>query len=197
MVQSSIAILLRRGADPNLPNLAVETPFLALFNRRARAVSAIAAVVPILLDHGADPTLPDTVGNYPIYKAAEILSAEKFKPVVYAATRKLGLRNTDELDTWLKGWKDIFELEDSSEVLRTLNYLCETWDGGKGLRLKMQSTAVAVLAEMHMERTGDLFSNEEQVHEKRNRMAAIIRDCRAQNVQIDWKYIDDLLELCR
>ena len=57
----------------------------------------------------------------------------------------------------------------------------------------MKSNAFAILAEKHLRMVDERF---QQLSIKRDDMAVILRDCRTQNITVDAKYFDRLLDVC-
>jgi hypothetical protein len=105
---------------------------------------------------------------------------------------------TTEIDasTWWYDWDQALKAEEWTEAKNIIN-------SNRGSSLteidkKLQASSFLAVAERHLEKTKNMFQGDTfMVEKRRKRVAAILRDYRAQGVQIDSTFIDYLLELCQ
>ena len=202
-VEDLMEIMLRKGADPNQRNRNGETPLLLMFTEKRNKVQVVMKAMSTLLSHGADPMLCDLSGKCPFYEAARKLPTEGLTTLLKAdlncrETARLSRERFNETNErlWWADWELALKKESWTEAK---SLLCSSRgslpaDIDKTIRL----IAFTILAEKHLEMAKNMFQTETTIVEKRRSyVAAIPRDCRAQNVQLDLAYFDYLLELCQ
>jgi ankyrin repeat protein len=197
-IDAMINTLLERGADPNLRNQDGQSPLALLFDNKDNELLIIQRVVPILLAHGANPTLTDDDGHPVLFKAAKRLTWGELKPLVRAdiKQRKIVARPVViDSHKWCYQWEQIGQ---------TVN-----WEKAKDMILncadmlpsnieeKIRLSTLTTMAEKHINLVRGMFSGDPSAIEKQRKLLlAILRDCRAQRIEIDMAHLDYLLELC-
>jgi ankyrin repeat protein len=202
---------LRRGANPNETNQAGESPLMALL-RNYNDLQICIDVVDILMQSGANPTQRDSKGELPIYIAARkpgnldhrckwlkpLLEAKQPDGMTQHAVR-LGENRHDDQDWWdayyglyqASSWSSPAYLAASSHRLPT------------DISEPISKTALNVIAEKFLSSTQACFTTLKetqglQSHDTRNicdQIIAILRDCRALEIDVDQKWYHLLLEM--
>jgi ankyrin repeat protein len=192
-LEEPVGTLLARGGDPNLRNLEGQTSLLLLLIKKAYSPATALRVMEKMLSFGADPMLQDLSGNCALQEAAKRCSVAQMTPLLRAAAEREG--PWPELpglslhgQTWWRNWKQALDRGDWAQAKDAVAF-------HHGPRTKVELASYSILAERYLERARTTY--EEDVYEpRRSYVAGILRDCRLQNVEIDQKYFDYLLELC-
>jgi hypothetical protein len=190
-VEEWMGILLERGANPNLRNHRGQTPLEILLSGEENLPKYMVVAMQLLLNYGADPTLPASSGDHFALQAARRLSSDKIKPLLMA---DLKIRNGKSQQTdinaasWLSVWDQAVRTDNWTDAKNTLM----DWQGyiSPERKRRVQHSALLALAEKHLELTMTMYEDE---FEELLQVAAILRDCRAEGLEIDMKHIDYLL----
>jgi len=214
---------LRRGANPNETNEAGESPLMALLRNDYNLQRRI-DITDVLMQSGANPTQRDSKGELPIYIAARksknlddqrkwlkpFLEAKQPDGMTQRAVR-LGENRHDDQDWWdtyyglyqASSWSSPAYLAASSHRLPT------------DISELISKTALNVIAEKFLSQTQACFTTLKetrglQSHDTRNiydirniydtrnirdQIVAILRDCRALEIDVDQKWYHLLLEM--
>jgi hypothetical protein len=202
---------LRRGANPNETNQAGESPLMALL-RNNGSLQICIDIADILMQSGANPTQRDPKGELPIYIAARksenlddqrkwlkpFLEAKQPDSMTQRAVR-LGENRHDDQDWWdayyglhqACSWSSPAYLAASSHRLPT------------DISELISKTALNVIAEKFLSSTQACFTTLKETQGLRSQdtrnicdqIVAILRDCRALEIDVDQKWYHLLLEM--
>jgi ankyrin repeat protein len=197
-IDEMINTLLERGADPNLRNQDGQSPLALLFDNKDNKLPTIHKIVPILLAHGANPTLTDDDGHPVLFKAAKRLTWGELKPLLRAdiKQRKIVARPVViDSHKWCYQWEQIDQAVNWEKAKDMILNCADMLPSN--IEKKIRLSTLATMADKHINLVRGMFSGDASAIEKRRKLlVAILRDCRAQRIEIDMAHLDYLLELC-
>jgi ankyrin repeat protein len=190
--------LLQQGADPNLLNQDGQSPLTLLFDGKDNYLPTTKKVASILLAQGANIMLGDKNGYAVLFKAAKRLTWEELKPLVRADIKQReGAARPVATDSneWCYEWEKIVQAQSWDEA-RDLILNCADLIP-PDIEEKIRLSTLAAIAEKHVDLVKSMFEGDILAVEMRRKyLVTILRDCRAQRIEIDMAHVDYLLELC-
>jgi hypothetical protein len=202
---------LRRGANPNETNQAGESPLVALLKSQS-SLETCMGIADVLMQSGADPMLRDLKGELPIYlvarKCMESHEHRKWLERLLGATQpdgktprvvQLGEIRHDDQDWWdayyaisqASSWSNPAYLATFSRLLPT------------DVSELISKTALNLIATKFFSSAEACFTSLKETHglqghdtrNIRDQIVAILRDCRALEIEFDQKWYHILLEM--